>query len=298
MTFSADEASQAPAQQPEQPATPEEPQPAAGGETGGGLEGIGGADVRAARHPMREQIWAVQQIYALRNRRFELQPTVGVSLNDPYVSHTGLGLAANYWVTNVLAVGVNFLWFQGLNTRSDLDFRVARSARLVVPINEYQLATALNFSYVPVYGKFLMFNRFIFHWDLYVMAGVGAMRTRPIPVVDPEVRSFNHDWRIMFNAGGGVRVFLNRWLGVVGEIRNYVYSEGLEAGRIGSVDRRTDERLTSNSPCEGEMAPGGTCEWRQHPSTWTGGNAITDNVMVQVGLTVYFPFTVSYRLLK
>jgi len=245
----------------------------AGGESG--LEGIGGADVRAQRHPLNEQIWAVQQIYALRNRRFELQPSVGVSLNDPYVSHTGFGLAANYWVTNVLAVGANFVWFQGLNSRSDLDVRVARSAQLVVPVNEYQLAGALNFSYVPVYGKFLMFNRFIFHWDIYLLAGVGVMRTRPIAVVDPEVRTFDHDWRIMFNAGAGVRVFVNRWFGVFGELRNYIYPERLERTEI--------------APTETE---------RRDPSTWYGSNSITDNVMAQVGITVFLPFSVDYRLLK
>jgi outer membrane beta-barrel protein len=278
MTFTTEEASQPAPTQPEagQPAQPE----------GGGLEGIGGADVRAARHTMREQIWAVQQIYALRNRRFELQPSVALSMNDPYVSHTGLGIAANFWVTNVLAVGANFIWNQGLNGRSDLDFHVARSGRLVVPINEYQLAAAGNFSYVPVYGKFLMFNQFIFHWDIYVMAGVGVMRTRPIPVVDPEVRSFQYDWRIMFNAGLGVRVFLNRWLAIFGELRNYVYSEILENTSIAQVDMPVGA---------GQRPQPGS---RQDPSTWTGGSSITDNVMVQVGLSVFLPFSVTYRLLK
>src|SRR5438105_1380734 len=83
------------------------------------------------------------------------------------------------------AGGVNFMWFGGLNGRSDIDFHAARSAGVVVPINEYQLAAALAFSYVPVYGKFLMFNQYIFHWDLYVMAGLGLIRTRPIPDIDP-----------------------------------------------------------------------------------------------------------------
>jgi outer membrane beta-barrel protein len=275
MTFTADEAEQAPV---EQSAGGEEA--GAGGE--GGLDGIGGADVRAQSHSLRESIYAVQQIYALRNRRFEIQPTVAVSLNDPYVSHTGVGVGLNYWVTNVLAVGGSFMWNQGLNGRSDVDFHVARSGGLVVPINEYQMAAALNFSYVPVYGKFLMFNRFIFHWDLYLVAGVGLMRTRPIAVVDPEVRSFDYNNNIMFNAGVGVRVFVNRWLGIVGELRNYVYSEVLENQQIAP-----------------ESCQSGTeCLPRRDPNTWLGQNALTDNVMAQVGLTVFLPFQVSYRLQK
>lgn len=244
----------------------------------GGLEGVGGPEVRAMARPLNERIFAVQQIYALRNRRFELQPSVAISLNDPFVSHTGIGLAANYWITNVLAAGANFLFNQPFNGRADVDLRSARSIGLVVPINEYQLLAQANFTYVPVYGKFLMFNRFIFHYDFYLMAGVGITRTRPISVVDPEVR-VNFDWQtaILFNAGIGVRVFLNRWLGIIAELRNYIYPERLES-------------LTIGRPGE----PGS----RYDPSTWLGQSALTDNVMVHVGLTMLFPFNPTFRLQK
>jgi outer membrane beta-barrel protein len=290
MTFTSDEANQpaTPDANAQTPPAGDTGTPAAGGDTGG-LEGIGGADVRAQQHPLHENIYAVQQIYALRNRRLELQPTVGISLNDPYVSHTGFGLAANYWVTNVLAVGANFMWFEGLNGRSDVDYHVARSANLVVPVNEYQMEAALNFSYVPVYGKFLMFNRFIFHWDLYLVAGVGVMRTRPIPVFDPEVRtntgSFDYDWRIQFNAGVGLRVFVNRWFGIVGELRNYIYPEALE----NPVIAHDQPVARGQQPVMGS---------RQDPSTWLGPSSVTDNVMVQVGVTIFLPPGVNYRLLK
>jgi len=262
-----------------------------------GLGGIGGEDVRARRLPFTETIASIQQIYALRNRRFELQPTANFSLNDPYVSHTGFGLAANFWITNVLAVGLNFIWFQGLNSRSDVDFRVARSANLVVPVNEYQMAAAANFSYVPVYGKFLMFNRFIFHWDLYVAAGVGFIRTRPIPVVDPEVRVFNYDFRILFNATVGLRVFFNRWIGIVGELHNYIYLEALENRQIADLDRPVTTQSGMTAACGSPNGP--VCNSRQDPNTWIRErNAITDNVMLSVGLTVFLPVGVHYRLQK
>ena len=304
MTFSEDEAGTQP--------TPTETPPATDGSAGGTTGATGttgttgttggtgflddlGPEVRAESRPLTEQIWAVQQIYALRRTRFEIQPTVGISLNDPYVSHTGGGLAINYWISNVLAAGVNFMWFQGLNQRSEIDFQIARSARVVVPINEYQMLAGLNFTYVPLYGKFLMFSQYIFHWDLYVLAGVGLIRTRPIPVVDPEVRSFQYDNNIMFSAAVGLRVFVNRWFGIVGEVRNYIYPERLEALDIGRPDQPVTDGM-AGVPC-GE--PGGpVCNSRQDPATWYGATALTDNVMVQVGITVFLPFGVSYRLLK
>jgi outer membrane beta-barrel protein len=298
MTFTADEAAA-----PETAATPPSggTEPAAGDAAGlGGLDGVGGPEVRAQARQMSERIFAVQQIYALRNRRFELQPTVGVSLNDPFVSHTGIGLAANYWITNVLAVGANFLFNQPFNARADVDLRSARSIGLVVPINEYQLLAQANFTYVPVYGKFLMFNRFIFHYDFYLMAGVGMTRTRPIAVVDPEVRRFDWQTAIMFNAGLGVRVFVNRWIGFVAELRNYVYPERLESLTISGAREDNIPPIDASAPCResGAMANGPICGSRYDPATWLGSNALTDNVMIQVGLTMMFPFNPAYRLQK
>ena len=251
---------------------------------------VPGGEVAAQRHRLQEEIYAVQQIYALRNHRFEINPSANFSLNDPFVSHTGFGLSMNYWISNVLAVGVTGVFFQGLNATSDVNYFVGRSAELVVPINEYQLAAAVNFSYVPLYGKFSMFNRFIFHWDMYLTAGVGIMRTRPIAAVDPEVRSFDWNTRILFDAGLGFRVFLSRSVAITAELRNFIYPELLE-------------NTSTNLPETGSNTPGGpilancnTC--RRNQANWTSESALTDNVMLSVGLTVFLPFSFSYHLPK
>ena len=51
-------------------------------------------DKEAARQ-MHEQIYAVQQLFALRVRRLELQPYWSFSLNDQFVGHPAPGLALN-----------------------------------------------------------------------------------------------------------------------------------------------------------------------------------------------------------
>jgi len=105
---------------------PQPNQPAPGGEapaapTGGICEIDPSAcpkqeDIKAAAgKKLNAEIYAVQQIYALRYHRFELQPYWSFSLNDQFVSHPGPGLAANYYITNVLAVGVNGTYYGGLN---------------------------------------------------------------------------------------------------------------------------------------------------------------------------------------
>lgn len=251
---------------------------------------VPGGEVAAQRHRLQEEIYAVQQIYALRNHRFEINPSANFSLNDPYVSHTGFGLSLNYWISNVLAVGATGVFFQGLNATSDVNYFVGRSAELVVPINEYQLAAAVNFSYVPLYGKFSMFNQFIFHWDMYLTAGVGIMRTRPIAAVDPEVRTFDWNTRILFDAGLGFRVFVSRSVAITAELRNFIYPELLE-------------NTTTNLPETGSDTPTGpvstTCtRCRRNPNNWTSETALTDNVMLSVGLTVFLPFSFRYHLPK
>jgi outer membrane beta-barrel protein len=174
----------------------------------------------------------------------------------------------------VLAVGVNFNWYQGLETESKLDFSIRRSTRLAVPITEYQLGAHLNFTYVPIYGKFEMFNDAIFQWDGYLVGGVGVLRTRPVAEIDPAVRNFDFDWRVAFNAGIGLRVFVTKWLSIFGELRDYLYMEKLENLQV-SLDHR------------------------EVPSTWIDPNShLTNNVTVQLGFTMFFPFTFDYSYPK
>src|SRR6186713_3075907 len=203
----------------------------------GGLEDICKIDPAAcpnldmekeAARKFNEPLYAVQQIFALRVRRFELNPYWGISLNDQFVSHPAPGLAFNYYITNVLAVGVNGAYYQPFNVDQDFNAEVRRAARVSVPLTEYQWAAAFNFQYVPAYGKFAGFGDFIFHYDAYVVAGVGAISTRPIPVIDPDNRNFEYEPKLAFNAGLGLRIFLNRWFAAMFELRDYIFPDKLE----------------------------------------------------------------------
>jgi len=222
-----------------------------------------------------EEIYAVQRIYALRRARLELAPSFSFTVNDQYVSHNAPAVALNFWITNVLAIGANFLWYQGFESESPLNFHIRRSTRLAVPITEYQLGGHLNFTYVPIYGKFSMFNEYIFQWDSYLVGGVGLIRTRPVSVVDPSIRTFNFDFRVAFNAGLGIRVFVTRYLTVFMELRDYMFLEKLE-------------NLTV------QLGPG-----REDVNTWVDEDAtLTHNVAAHVGMTIFFPFDFEYRYPK
>ncbi len=79
-----------------------------------------------------------------------------------------------------------------------------------------------------MYGKFAGFGDFIFHYDAYIDGGVGVIRTKPIPVIDPDNRSFNWNTLVNFDVGIGLRIFFNRWLAAVLEVRDIMYFEKIE----------------------------------------------------------------------
>ncbi len=286
MSFSEDEVEEA---------APVEEEPDAGAESGDDLFAeetgdVGDADVAAAlgepaaeappqeagtgeeRHP----IWAVQQVYALRAGRVDIQPSFGFSMNDPYVQHQAVSLAGAYYITEVLAAGISFNWYRWLDATTDLNYSVSRATHQTVPINEYMLGAQLNFTYVPIYGKFAMFKNWILHWDVWVLGGGGFIFTRPIPVIDPDYREFDYEMKFCFNVGIGGRLFLTRFLAIYVELRDYIFPEELE-----SLETFSDPEDRSNK------------------DNWLDDDfKLTNNVMLHIGVSVFVPLVFEYKLPK
>jgi outer membrane beta-barrel protein len=265
----------------DQPATPPEDQPTdTGDQNAGGIcditpEVCQNQDFdKLAKRPLNVEMYAVQQIYALRYHRFEVNVYGLQTMNDQFVGHPGGGLGVNWYISNVLAVGVNGNVYG--NAVSAFNFQTSRSARVGLPITEYQWNANVNFSYVPAYGKFAGFGDFIFHYDFYVVGGVGAISTRPIAVVDPDNRVFEFEPKVDFRIGGGIRIFFNRWLSAVLEVSDYIFFDKLENPEIAAGIEET-----------------------QNPETWLAeGTSFTNNVQAQVGLSFFLPPTWEYRLPK
>jgi len=158
---------------------------------------------------------------------------------------------------------------------SDFNADVRRAARVGVPLTEYDWSAALNFIYVPAYGKFAGFGDFIFHWDAYIVGGVGGISTRPIAVIDPDNRNFSYEPTLMFNAGGGLRIYFNRWLSATAEIRDYIFNDKLENLEISR-----------------------SLEEQQNEDTWYGEEKLTNNVQAQLGVSIFIPFSFEYTLPK
>ena len=257
------------------------------GDLGGAGEGVG--DIckidpsacpvldmkKEAARPIKESIYAVQQLYVMRARRLEFNPWYNVSsLNDQFVQHKGPGVAITYFITNVLAIGANFRYYSPFNTDSAFNGQVRRAARVAVPLNEYQWGASLDFNYVFAYGKFAGFGDFIFEYDAYVLGGVGALSTRPIAVIDPDNRNFAYEPKLAADAGLGLRVFLSRWFAVNVAVKDYIYPEKLESLTVNEVDPGNKDGWVDKNP------------------------KLTNDVELQLGLSIFVPFSFDYRLPK
>lgn len=265
-------------------------------DSGGGLEAICKLDPEAcpkidfdkeARKPLGEQIFAVQQIYALRVRRFELNPYWSQSLNDQFVGHPGPGLAINFYPWNVFGIGISGTYFNKFNTDSKFNADVRRAARVGVPLNEYDWNASVNLTYVPAYGKFAGFGDFIFQYDAYIVAGGGLISTRPIPVFDPDYRNFSFKTKPAGNVGIGLRIFFYRWLAAVLELRDYIYQEELENTATGG-----------SGQMQGARCDGSTGVSHSDAAHWICEKKLTNAVQAQIGVSFFLPTTFDYRLPK
>jgi outer membrane beta-barrel protein len=230
---------------------------------------------KEAARPIKESIYAVQQLYVMRARRFEFAAWWNLrSLNDQFVQHPGPGVAVNYYITNVLAIGANFRYYSPFNSDSAFNGQVRRAARVAVPLNEYDWGASLDFTYVFANGKFAGFGDFIFEYDAYVLGGVGALSTRPIAVIDPDSRNFQYEPKLAVDVGIGLRVFISRWFAFNFAVKDYIFPEKLESLVVDEAD------------------PGNQSRWLDKSVS------LTNNVELQGGLSIFVPFSFDYRLPK
>lgn len=226
-----------------QPAEGEGGEPADGG--GGsddifGDEGDGSTDGAAAEEAAPDANSAEDQIKAemglitvvqrqrmLKKKRFELQPQFGITVNDPYVRHYTVGVQADYWLTNRMALGLVGTGLIGAKTpRYD---NIRRQEGLLLTANQVLWQANLNFTYNFMYGKIAIFNRALLHWEAGASIGGGVMQTRVIPRYEALHEPFSNF------TGGGVlgfhsRTYLPRvnWLAFDLGVRYWLFADRLE----------------------------------------------------------------------
>jgi outer membrane beta-barrel protein len=205
----------------------------------------------------------------LKTGRTELQPFVGTTLNDNMITHRTAGGELAYYLTDVLAIGVEGQYYtHSFNETYDL---VARQARRLPTLNAYKFSGALNFHYVPVYGKFAVLDHRLITWEAAFTAGIGAGQSEVIPR-DPKYPGFTN-LLIQPNVGANMRFFLAKWLTVNVGVRDYIFIDKFEP---------QDRTMYPTASLASDHADSG----------------FINNIMFQIGLGFWIPPSFEYTTFR
>jgi outer membrane beta-barrel protein len=108
-----------------------------------------------------------------------------------------LNLQANYYLNEQMAIGLRGTYT--LNTETRAFNSVIQDYQLFPQVSRPIWSSSLNFQYTPLYGKFSLFQTWIFPWELSARGGVGWIQTFI-------------DGHVLVTLGATQQFFLNRWL--------------------------------------------------------------------------------------
>jgi len=167
----------------------------------------------------------------LKYHRVEFIPTYNTTINNSLYRHHGFGGVINFFLSETLNLGLEGTYY--VPQQQEHYFLRGLDDRILPSVNHYQWSANLNFGYVPFYGKFALFDRWIFQWEGYVQAGLGVIQTDWI-TRDPADRSAtNYD--IQWHVDIGTRLFLTKWLAIHAYLKDYMFVDSLEPASRGSA---------------------------------------------------------------
>ena len=154
-----------------------------------------------------------------RSTRFEVAPQVGLTLNDAFRRNYIGGAAFNYHLTNEFGIGLSG-GFAPLHGNTDLANNVSatleqsnRNKLNDISYSEIQFLVDFTLSYVPIFGKFSVFNSLILPYDLHLIGGATIVNEQGVAAVDGgSVDSEIEGIRPGGVIGGGLRLYLTDML--------------------------------------------------------------------------------------
>lgn len=204
----------------------------------------------------------------LKQNRVELIPYMGVTLNDNLIRHIAFGGEFGYYMSDAMSIGVGGHMYTKQQT--DRAYLTGLQQRVLPTLNQYLYTATLNVNYEAAYGKFAFHNKKILQWGIFLSGGLGVTGTEVIP------RNAAHEpWtnmNITIQVGAGFRVFINQWLTLWGGVRNYMMQDKFE-----------NSNRTQPSADAGES---------------NAAARFINNIVFQVGVSVFFPTSFEYTTFK
>jgi outer membrane beta-barrel protein len=220
-------------------------------------------------------ILVVPRRAVLKRRRLEFMPTYNVTINNTVIRHHGVGGALNFYLSEALFIGLEGTYYINDNLK-DLHgryFLLGLDQRVVPSVNRYLWSAFLTFGYVPIHGKFTLFNRAIGHWDVYAQLGLGVFQSEIIPRDPANENEKFKSILISGMVGLGSRLWLAKWIGLDAYVKNYMFADQLEP--------------SSRAPGE----KGETAKQRAE-------SQFTFNIVFGIGLSIFLPPGFEYKQMR
>ncbi len=191
-----------------------------------------------------EETDAVRRRLLLRGGRFEVTPTVGFTLNDPYQRNILLGAGLTYHVADTFALGITALGALNIETGLAEEVQSKREER-VDGFSGVSLLGTAELTYTPLFGKFALFGRAIVNYDLHVTIGGGVALTGPVE--DVETEDLDKASPVIV-AGIGLRSFVSDWFSLNIEVRDYIYPSAINSVANADIngDAEAEEEWSNN----------------------------------------------------
>jgi outer membrane beta-barrel protein len=119
-----------------------------------------------------DRVKSIQRKVFLKTHRFELLPTIFVSVNDPYYSKWGGSVRGSYFLSDTLAISAHASVYQLLATDDVRTAKATFQSRIFYSKPQWSMLGAVEWS--AIYGKATIFNTIV-HFDGFILGGLGAV---------------------------------------------------------------------------------------------------------------------------
>jgi len=264
---------------------------------------------------------SVARLVRYRENRLSLTPTVGITLQDEFSRELFFGLRANYHFADWIGVGLGFAGAAGLDTSLTTQI-AARSpgntpnipvrANFPQQIGRRDYMIDLYATFIPLRGKFALFQNLVADLDLYFVAGVAlvgvteradfSLGSQTTGLDSVAANNLRRSWANSQSArasrlavaptfGFGLNFFINRFVSVNVEYRATPFSWN----RSGTDENSTVSRCgaAGNASCEGFSDLVSTYfetnAARRVSAVTSDDRTLSFNQMVSLGVSIFLP---------
>jgi outer membrane beta-barrel protein len=164
-----------------------------------------------------DRVKAVQRKGFLKRHRLELGFSVPATVNDAFFEKVGVGGKLAYNLEDSFGLALRGAYYSQLRTSHVREGKLAFSSQLLA--SQLYGQAMLDGVWSPVYGKVAWLGSQIIHFDLYLLAGFGAVWSATSVAPRKEGPHLATDF------GGGVRFYPTDWLAFDGGIVATLYPD-------------------------------------------------------------------------